>query len=79
MRMHIELADTLVALIDEVSGPRGRSAFVRQAVERALENEKAWRLIESAAGTIADSGHEWDEDPGEWVRSQRRADPERTG
>jgi hypothetical protein len=79
MRLHIELADTLVAMIDEVSGPRGRSAFVRQAVERALENERAWQLIESAAGSIDDTGHEWDADPGQWVRAQRRADPERTG
>lgn len=79
MRMHIELADQLVAMIDEISGPRGRSAFVRQAVERAIENEKAWRLIESAAGAIDDTGHEWDADPADWVRRQRRADPQRLG
>jgi hypothetical protein len=79
MRLHIELADALVAMIDDISGPRGRSAFVRQAVERALENERAWQLIESAGGSIDDTGHEWDADPGRWVRSQRRADPERMG
>lgn len=79
MRMHIELADPLVAMIDQISGPRGRSAFVRLAVERALENERRWRLIESAAGTIDSAGHEWDADPAAWVRSQRRADPERLG
>jgi hypothetical protein len=32
MRMQIELDDELVAQIDELSGPRGRSAFVRSAV-----------------------------------------------
>src|SRR5215216_8171674 len=42
MRMHIELDDELVAQIDELSGPRGRSAFVRSAIERAIRQEIRW-------------------------------------
>jgi hypothetical protein len=34
MRLHIELDEELVAQIEELSGPRGRSAFVRSAIER---------------------------------------------
>ena len=79
MRMHIELDDELIKKIDKAAGPRGRSAFVRKAVEQALDWEERWRLIRSARGTIADYGHEWDDDPAEWVRQQRRADPRRVG
>lgn len=79
MRMHIELDDGLVSRVDELAGPRGRSAFVRSAVERAVHQELRWSDIESAAGAIPDDGHEWDADPAAWVREQRRADARRAG
>jgi metal-responsive CopG/Arc/MetJ family transcriptional regulator len=79
MRVHIDVDEALLKKIDEVAGPRGRSRFVRQAVEQALEWEERWKLIRSARGAIADYGHEWDDDPAEWVREQRRADPRRVG
>ena len=79
MRMHIELDDDLVAQVDALSGPRGRSAFVRAAIERAVQQERRWAAIESAAGAIGDDGHDWDEDPAAWVREQRRHDPRRAG
>ena len=79
MRMHIELEDDLVKKIDGVAGPRGRSKFVRAAIEKALDWEERWKLIRSARGAITDYGHEWDDDPAEWVRQQRRADPKRVG
>ncbi len=79
MRMHIELADDLVSRVDELAGPRGRSAFVRAAVERAVRQELRWADIEAAAGAIEGEGHEWDADPASWVREQRRADVRRAG
>jgi len=79
MRMHLQLDDDLVAKIDELAGPRGRSAFVRAAIERAVRMDIRWADIEAAAGTIADHGHEWDADPGAWVRQQRHADARRAG
>jgi metal-responsive CopG/Arc/MetJ family transcriptional regulator len=79
MRMHIELDDQLVAQIDELSGPRGRSAFVRSAIERAIRQELRWTDIEAAAGAIENQDHEWDHDPAAWVREQRRADVRRAG
>jgi hypothetical protein len=38
-----------------------------------LESEEArrWRALEAAAGAIADVGHDWDADPGSWMRGQR--------
>lgn len=79
MRMHIELADELVRELDSLTGARGRSAFVRTAIERALEQERRWRSLESAAGSVVDTEHDWDADPAGWVRDQRRGDARRAG
>ena len=79
MRMHIDLDDTLIAEVDEIAGPRQRSAFVRDAVRAAVDQRKRCRLIEGAAGSIADTGHDWDADPAAWVRDQRFGDTTRVG
>ena len=79
MRLHISLPDELVAELDRRAGARGRSAFIVRAIRGALDDEQRWELIESAIGSIADTGHEWDEDPAAWVREQRLADPRRVG
>ncbi|HVD19233.1 MAG TPA: hypothetical protein VNC63_11170 [Propionibacteriaceae bacterium] len=79
MRMHIELDDEVVAQIDELSGPRGRSAFVRSAIERAIRQEFRWADVEAAAGAIARRDHDWDPDAAAWVREQRHADARRAG
>lgn len=79
MRMHIELDDDLVAEVDRLTGPRGRSTFVRTAIQRALEQERRWQRLTAAAGAISDTGHDWDEDPAAWVREQRHSDSRRSG
>jgi hypothetical protein len=77
--MHITLADHIVRELDRRVGPRRRSAYIARAVEQALDDDRRWELVESAVGAIADRGHEWDDDPAEWVRSQRRVDLRRVG
>jgi Arc/MetJ family transcription regulator len=79
MRLHIALDDHLVAEIDRRAGARRRSAFIEQALRRALEEERRWDDVEAALGTIPDTGHEWDEDPADWVGRQRGRDSRRTG
>jgi hypothetical protein len=79
MRLHIQLEDELVAELDQRAGPRRRSAFVAELIRRALDDERRWDDVEAALGTIDDSGHEWDDDPADWVRAQRRTDPHRSG
>jgi len=77
--MHIELDDQLVARVDRIAGARGRSAFVRRAVETAIEQATRWEALEAAAGSISDSDHEWDDNPAAWVRAQRHSDARRAG
>jgi hypothetical protein len=79
MRLHIALDDDLVADLDRRVGPRRRSAFIAELIRRGLEDEQRWDDIESALGAISDTGHEWDDDPARWVRSERRRDARRAG
>ena len=79
MRLHIVLADELAAELDRRVGRRRRSAFIAELIRRGLEDERRWEEIESALGGIADTGHDWDEDPPIWVRAQRRGDARRAG
>jgi metal-responsive CopG/Arc/MetJ family transcriptional regulator len=79
MRVHINLDDELVRELDRRAGVRGRSAFIASTLRRALEDERRWEQIESAAGSLEATGHEWDDDPAAWVASQRRSDARRVG
>ena len=79
MRLHISLEDDLVAELDSRVGRRRRSAFIAETIRRALEDERRWDDIEGALGSISDDDHEWDEDPGRWVREQRGGDLRRVG
>lgn len=73
MRMHILLDDALVAELDARAGAGGRSSWVSQAVRQRLYDERRWDALLAAAGSIAATGHEWDQDPAAWVAAQRRA------
>ncbi|MGQ0623394.1 MAG: CopG family ribbon-helix-helix protein [Sporichthyaceae bacterium] len=79
MRMHIELDDDLVARLDALAGPRGRSDFVRDAIRVELDRQERRQAFREAAGSIADTGHDWDDDPAAWVHEQRFSDPRRVG
>jgi Arc/MetJ family transcription regulator len=78
MRLHITVDDELVAELDRRAGSRRRSAFIAELIRHGLDDERRWDDIEAALGAIPDQGHEWDDDPGEWVRRQR-SDRRRVG
>lgn len=40
MRLHINIDDALAKEIDELAGPRGRSQYIRDAVEARLEVDR---------------------------------------
>ena len=71
MRLHISLDDELVAELDGRVGPRDRSRFIERAIRQALDQARRADALEAALGSISDTGHEWDEDPANWVRQQR--------
>ncbi|MDP9441314.1 MAG: hypothetical protein M3P34_03860 [Actinomycetota bacterium] len=79
MRLHIVLDDSVVAELDARVGARQRSRFIAEAVRTALDDERRWAEIEAGLASIADTGHEWDDDPAGWVRQQRAADATRIG
>ena len=79
MRLHITLDDELGEELDRRAGTRQRSAYIEAAVRQTLDDERRWDDVESALGSLADSGHAWDDDPATWVRAQREADSRRTG
>ncbi|MCY4040112.1 MAG: hypothetical protein OXF72_02495 [Gammaproteobacteria bacterium] len=79
MRIHIALPDDIVTRLDQRVGARKRSAFIANLIQRGLEDEQRWDDIEAALGGLQDKGHDWDEDPAEWIRRQRRGDSRRSG
>ncbi len=79
MRVHITLDDALVAELDQRAGVRRRSAFIAEIIRRTLDDERRWDDIESSLGSLPDEGHQWDDDPADWVRRQRRSDSRRAG
>ncbi len=65
--------------VDRLAGSRGRSAFVRRAIELAVDREERWAAFERSAGALTSPTHDWDGDAADWVRQQRRADVRRAG
>lgn len=79
MRLHITLDEQLVARLDARVGARKRSSFIAESVRQALDDETRWDGLISALDSPDNSANQWDDDPAEWVRRQRRADPDRVG
>lgn len=71
MRVHITLDDELVRDLDRTVGARERSSFIARAVRRAIDELDRTQALDTALGSIPDSGHDWDADPAAWVRAQR--------
>jgi metal-responsive CopG/Arc/MetJ family transcriptional regulator len=71
MRLHISIDDQLVEELDSQVGARERSTFIERAVRHALDELRRTSSLDQAFGSISDSGHDWDNDPASWVRSQR--------
>lgn len=77
--MHVILEEDLVNELDSLVGPRRRSSFIADAVRKAVDQERRWRLMRSAIGSISEEGHPWDPDVATWVHETRREDPRRVG
>ena len=75
MRLHIHLSDELVGAIDELAGERGRSAFIRSALETEVEKQRRLASFKSALGAAPDFARHL---PENWVDEGRRAWDERS-
>jgi metal-responsive CopG/Arc/MetJ family transcriptional regulator len=72
--VNLSLPEDLVAELDQVAGPRNRSAFAEEALRRAVKREKFRIAGERYAGSLPMEHYpHWrtSEDVVEWVRMMR--------
>jgi predicted transcriptional regulator len=50
--VNMSLPEELVSQLDEIAGPRNRSAFAEEALRRALRRERLRLAIERTAGSL---------------------------
>jgi metal-responsive CopG/Arc/MetJ family transcriptional regulator len=55
-RTNMTLPEELLAEIDAIAGPRGRSRYVAEAVTQRLRRDKLGRAIASTAGVMTRGG-----------------------
>ncbi len=72
-RAHIWLPQELLSEIDEIVGPRGRSAFLLETAREALKRRKLLRFLASDDVVWKDENHpELAKGTAEWVRGLRQ-------
>jgi hypothetical protein len=73
LRTHILLPEELAREIDEIAGPRGRSAFLVETAEKEVRRRKLLAFLESDEPAWRDQDHPDIAEIGtaEWVRSLR--------
>ena len=69
MRLHITLDGDLVREVDRLAGSRGRSRFIREAVEREIDLRRRRAALERAIGGAPDFAP-WMTP--EWISEQRK-------
>lgn len=70
VRTNITLPEELLATIDDVAGPRGRSRYIATVLERQVRRDAARATFATLAGSLSASGT-WGRDP-EAVRGTLR-------
>jgi len=70
VRTNITLPAEVLALVDQVAGPRGRSAYIADVVARQVRRDNALRVIRETAGALRGS-KTWGETPEETDRILR--------
>ena len=72
--VNLSLPEDLVADLDEVAGPRKRSAFAEEALRRAIKREQFRIVVEEVAGSLDPKDYPYwrtSKDVVEWVRMMR--------
>ncbi len=79
-RIHVVLPDSLLEEIDRIAGPRRRSEYIAEMLEKSVLRERQRRAFEETAGILSDEDYpEWSspEKISEWVRRSRDLDNQR--
>ncbi len=64
VRTNITIPEDVLALVDSLAGPRGRSAYISEAVARQARRDNAIRVVRETAGALKGS-KAWGETPEE--------------
>lgn len=71
-RTNVTLPEELLREVDALAGPRGRSAFVADAVEARVKRERLRRALDETRGVLVGRpGYMTPEESYRWVREQR--------
>jgi hypothetical protein len=70
VRTNIALPEEVLALVDEVAGPRGRSAYIASVVAKQVRRDNAVKVIRQTAGSLKESTA-WGRTPEEIDRTLR--------
>ena len=70
VRTNITIPEEVLALVDAVAGPRGRSAYIAEAVRRQARRDNAIKVVRETAGALKGSTT-WGETPEEYDRILR--------
>jgi metal-responsive CopG/Arc/MetJ family transcriptional regulator len=66
VRTNITVPEEVLAYVDEVAGPRGRSAWISDLVAREAKRQRALKIVRETAGALKGSTS--------WGRSQEEVD-----
>jgi metal-responsive CopG/Arc/MetJ family transcriptional regulator len=71
-RTNLTLPEELLAEVDALAGPRGRSRYVAEAVAQRVKRDKLGEAIRSAAGVMSHKGSAMSrEEVSAWVEQMR--------
>ena len=70
VRTNITIPEEVLALVDQVAGPRGRSAYIADVVARQVRRDHAIKVVRETAGALKGSTS-WGRTPEEVDRTLR--------
>jgi hypothetical protein len=72
VRTTVTVPAELMEQVDELAGPRGRSAFVTEAIEARVKRERLRAALDRVHGIYVGTPFEMDDEQAyRWVREQR--------